>query len=245
MKRAAKTEQKEPPEVPRVRFEPIESISLTDRVYSAIKEQILNQDIPVGARLHDEQLQLELGVSRTPIREALSKLTREGLVEVIPRSRTRVRTFSEDDINQIFDVRIALETLAARKAVEHLGPDKLRELRKLYEESEKSLKHGNPEPALRFDVEMHRMILEASGNSWLQNIMSTINDFVVLFRNIGASNPSHTRFNHRHGEIVQALEQKDCASAVRFLVEHIAVAQEETVRDFRQKRYLKQDDDKD
>jgi DNA-binding GntR family transcriptional regulator len=245
MKRATKRRQKQSLALLRAQFEPIESISLTDRVYRAIKERILNQDIPVGARLHDEQLQRELGVSRTPIREALSKLTREGLVEVIPRSRTHVRTFSEDDINQLFEVRIALETLAVRKAVERLESGMLHELRELYEEAEKSLKHGNLKPSLRFDAEMHRMILEASGNAWLQNIMSTINDFVVLFRNIGATSSSHKRFNYRHGEIVQALEQKDCASGVRSLTEHIEVAREDTVRDFRHKHYLKHDDEKD
>lgn len=243
MKRAAKRDERAAPALVRSHFEPIETISLTDRVYRLIKERILSQDIPVGARLRDEQLELELRVSRTPIREALSKLTREGLVEVIPRSRTRVRTFSEDDINQIFEVRIALETLAVKKAVERLGSGKLHTLRKLYEESEKGLVHGTLEPALRFDTAMHQMILEASGNSWLQNIMSTINDFVILFRNIGATTHSHARFNYRHGEIVRALEQKDCSSAVRFLGEHIEVAHEDTVRDFRQKHYLKENKD--
>jgi DNA-binding GntR family transcriptional regulator len=124
-----------------------------------------------------------------------------------------------------------------------LGSGKLHTLRKLYEESEKGLVHGTLEPALRFDTAMHQMILEASGNSWLQNIMSTINDFVILFRNIGATTHSHARFNYRHGEIVRALEQKDCSSAVRFLGEHIEVAHEDTVRDFRQKHYLKDNKD--
>src|SRR5262245_35638355 len=98
-----------------VRLEPIQHVNLTDRVYRAIKDRLLSQEIEVGSRLREDDLAAQLGVSRTPIREALMRLAQEGLVEIAPRSGTHVCTFTPDDIEQIFDLRIALESLAVRK----------------------------------------------------------------------------------------------------------------------------------
>src|ERR1700761_8902396 len=99
---------------------PIAYETLTDSVYKTIKKQILTHELPLGSRIKDDDLAAQLGVSRTPVREAIHSLIHDGLVEVIPRSKTRVCTLSEGDINEIFDLRIALESLAARLSADRI-----------------------------------------------------------------------------------------------------------------------------
>jgi DNA-binding GntR family transcriptional regulator len=225
-------------------FERIHYENLTDQVYRAIKHRILSNYFEVGSRLRDEELALQLGVSRTPVREAILRLSRERLVEIIPRSGTRVRTFTEEDIEEIFELRIALETLAVRKAATRLDQAAVLRLRDLYEQAEVALKAGNAKPALDFDTEMHRTILWASGNQRLQEMMAALTDFVVLFRNIGAGTPFHRGFTYRHQDIVLALERRDADLASRMLAEHIDAAKRELFRDFRQRKLLDSKDER-
>jgi DNA-binding GntR family transcriptional regulator len=195
---------------------------------------ILSQQIPLGARLRDEELAEQLGVSRTPVREALRDLIRDGLVEAVPRSQTRVRMLTESDIEEIFDLRISLEALAVRLAAGRIPEVALKRLRDLYTRAEAALAKGDVRPSLDFDRDMHLTVLQFSGNRRLQEIMATINDYVTLFRNIGAMIPAHRGFNYRHREILRALEREDGESAARFMSEHILVAKEQTQRDFQQ-----------
>ncbi len=219
-----------------VQFEPIPYVNLTDQVYRAIKHRILSNEIEVGSRLRDEELARQLSVSRTPVREAIIRLNRERLVEIIPRSGTRVRTFTERDIEEIFDLRIALEALAVRKAAIRIEAAQLARLRETYERAEAALKKGDAKPALDFDTEMHQTILQASGNERLQEMMGTINDCVTLFRNIGAGTPFHRGFNYRHREILRALERRNSDLAARELSEHLEVAKTELFRDFKRRK---------
>jgi GntR family transcriptional regulator, rspAB operon transcriptional repressor len=221
-----------------VKLERIQYVTLTLRVYRAIKERILSGEIPVGRRLHCEDLAAQLGVSRTPVREAMMMLTREGLVEVIARSQTRVRTFTERDLDEIFDLRTALETLAIRKSVDRLRPEQLKRLCGMYRKSEAAMKRGNSKPVFEFDQELHRTILEASGNSRLQDMMAAINDYVVLFRNIGLTTITHRGHTARHSDILKALEHGDAEGAARAMTEHLLVSKEQTLRDFEQRRLL-------
>jgi DNA-binding GntR family transcriptional regulator len=224
-----------------VRFERLEHPNLTDRVYRVLKDRILSQQIEVGTRLRDEELAAQLGVSRTPVREALMYLSQEGLVEVYPRSGTRVRTFTEEDIEEIFEVRAALETLAVRKAAGRLGAEQVHRLRTLWEAAERALAKGDAAPALSLDREMHRVILEQSGNRRLKEIMSRINDYVALFRNLGARTPDHRGYTAEIPEILRALEQRDVEAAAAALALHIRLAKEQTLRDFRRRSLLPPD----
>jgi len=224
-----------------VKFEPIPYVNLTEQVYRAVKHRILSNELEVGSRLRDEELAAQLGVSRTPVREPILRLNREGLVEVIPRSGTRVRRFTERDIDDIFDLRIALEALATRRAALLLGDAEIAQLRAMHEKSETALKNGDTKPALEFDRQLHQTILQAAGNQRLQEVMATIDDCVTLFRNIGAGTPFHRGYTYRHRELVRALERRAPDLAVRLMSEHIEVAKTELLRDFRRRRLLDSD----
>ena len=221
-----------------MQFEPIPYVNLTEQVYRAIKNRILSNELEVGSRLRDEELALQLGVSRTPVREAILRLSREGLVEIFPRSGTRVRRFTEQDLDEIFDLRIALEALAIRKAALRLEPSQIDQLREMQEKSESALKKGETKPALEFDSHLHYTILQAAGNQRLQEMMVTINDCVTLFRNIGAGTPFHRGYTYRHRELFRALERRNPDLAARLMSEHIEAAKKELLRDFRRRRLL-------
>jgi DNA-binding GntR family transcriptional regulator len=221
-----------------LKLEPIEYVNLTDRVYRAIKERILSQDIEVGSRLRDEDLVAQLGVSRTPVREAIMRLAQEGLVDVVPRSGTYVRSFTKDDIEEIWDLRVALEALAVRRAAMRLDVQEVERLRAMHREAEAALQTGRTKLVLAFDQEMHRVILHASGNRRLQEAMGRINDLVELFRNIGARTPFHRGYTYRHREILEALERRDAAAAAQALAEHIEMSKRELFRDFEQRKNL-------
>ena len=220
-----------------VDIQPITYASLADTVYRSIKEKILNHEFPRGARIRDEELSKQLGVSRTPIRQAIRSLIRDGLVEVVPRSMTRVRNFTEQDIIEIFDIRIQLESLAARKSVDRISLAQLQHLKSLHKSAEEGLRDGSPKLALEFDREMHRVILENCGNERLQQMMVTINDSVSFFRKLGERTQAHRGFNYRHREILQALFRKDGDAAAKALTEHILMAKEQTLRDFEQQGF--------
>jgi len=226
----------------RVRLKPIDHPNLTDRVYQTLKDRIISQEIVVGSRLRDEELASQLGVSRTPVREALMHLAREGLVEVIPRSGTRVRTFTEQDIEDIFDVRISLEVLGIRKATPLLRQVDISRLRQMWEKAVTFIEKGDVRPMIEFDREMHSMIVEASGNRKLQEMMDSISQFVALFRNLGATTLGHDKFTHRLPEIVEALECRDGQAAAEALEEHIISARAQTLRDFRSRHLLVDDE---
>lgn len=226
-----------------VAFEPIPYVNLTDQVYRAIKHRILSNEFEVGSHLRDEELAAQLGVSRTPVREAVLCLSREGLVEIIPRSGTRVRRFTEQDIDEIFDLRIALEALAIRKAAVRLERAQVQQLHAMHEAAQSALKKGDTKPALEFDSQMHRTILQAAGNQRLQQMMTTINDCVTLFRNIGAGTPFHRGYTYRHRDLVRALKRRDPDLAARLMSEHIEVAKKELFRDFRHRNLLASSDE--
>lgn len=215
-------------------IQPVTYASLADTVYRSIKEKILNHEFPRGARIRDEELAKQLGVSRTPIREAIRTLIRDGLVEVVPRSMTRVRDFTEQDIVEIFDIRIQLESLAVRKSVDRISTAQLESLRSLHKSAEQGLRNGSPKLALEYDREMHRVILENCGNKRLQRMMITINDSVSFFRKLGERTQAHRGFNYRHREILQALFRRDAEAAAKALTDHILKAKEQTLRDFEQ-----------
>jgi DNA-binding GntR family transcriptional regulator len=211
---------------------PIAYETLKDSVYKSVKKLILTHELPLGSRIKDDEIAHQLGVSRTPVREAIHSLIRDGLVEAKPRSQTRVRMLSESDIDEIFDLRIALESLATRLSIERIPSAELERLNHLHTLAEAGIKKNDSRPALHFDSEMHSVIIKNCGNNRLIAIMQNINDYVTLFRNLSERTPAHRGFNYRHREIVRALNREDGEAAARAIEDHILMAKEQTQRDF-------------
>src|SRR5688572_19350509 len=137
----------------------------TDEAYEAMRQAILSHVFKPGERLQDEEISQKLGVSLTPVRHALQQLAREGLIETHPRSGTCVSSVSAEDIEETFEIRCALECLAAERAISRNGDEQLQHLRVLIEQltrpvdDEISLREHE-----RANFELHQTIINASGS---------------------------------------------------------------------------------
>ncbi len=108
-----------------MRIKMIKHSNLSHRIYEILKDQIINEELAPGERLLDDKLASSFGVSRTPVREALTRLTSEGLVEITPRSGIYVKKLTRKDVEEIYKIRKVLEGLAAREATSIIDGKKL------------------------------------------------------------------------------------------------------------------------
>ena len=149
-------------------------LPLRDVVFNTLRTSILTGELKPGERLMEIHLADKLGVSRTPIREAIRKLELEGLVTMIPRRGAEVAQITEKNLRDVLEVRRALDALAVELACERITEDELAELKKACENFELETKRGNANQVAQADVELHDIILKASGNERLMQMISKL-----------------------------------------------------------------------
>jgi DNA-binding GntR family transcriptional regulator len=136
-------------------------VSVVDRVYEVLQGRIIGGDLEVGSRIHQENVSAELGVSRTPVREALARLAAEGLVEFLPNRGARVAEVAFDDMRTSYEARLALEPLAARYAAERRGPDDLKRINAALAEQRRARSTRATYGAIR---RFHLAVVDAAGS---------------------------------------------------------------------------------
>ena len=141
----------------------LERKSLSEQAYRLLAERIVGGRYPAGSRLTEEALASEFGISRTPLREALRRLTAEGLIEPLPKRGLRVVSPSPEEIAELFDCRSRIEPPLLREALPRIPKEELLELRR-------RLETGDPEESLAVDESMHRLIAEHCGNRFFREI---------------------------------------------------------------------------
>lgn len=212
----------------------------TDEVYENLRDAILNRHFKPGERLQVDEIAERLGVSLTPVRHAIQQLATEGLIEIKPRSGTFVAMLSLEDIEATFDVRVALECLAAEKAVESVRPSDLKKLDDLLELLRRPV---NNEETLRkhekANSDLHLLLIEAAGNRRLTEIYKGLNAHLTIARIHAAernapADPAPAREitgrfaaeQAEHDEVVAALKAKDVARMQAAIRKHIGRAKE-------------------
>src|SRR6266568_7132334 len=145
-----------------------ENLTLWQRVYEHLREEILSEHLEPGAELLEVPLSEELGVSRGPIREAIGRLAAEGLVTVRPRRGAVVRSLSKEEFLELYQVREALERMAMQLAVPRLTDQQFDELAALNEAMEAHATRNKVEAFFEANLAFHARLLEASGNGKLQ-----------------------------------------------------------------------------
>ncbi len=192
-----------------------------DRAYLQIKEKIITVEMPPGSVIQETHLIEELGLGRTPIREALKQLQSENLVVVAPRRGMFVADVAITDLQQIYEVRVTLESLCARLAAQRITPEQLGELKCLMTEYQGS-DQGDKELVLSLDRRFHQLMAEAAGNKFL---LSEVEKFYNLSLRIWylAINSIQSRdFDlDAHFEIAHAIESRDCSRSEQRMREHI------------------------
>ena len=139
-------------------------LPLRDVVFNTLRQAILKGELKPGERLMEIALADKLGVSRTPIREALRKLEQEGLVVMIPRRGAQVADITEKDLNDVLEVRIALENLSIEKACKRMTDEQIKKLGLAAREFERTIAEDNLVKLAEADVAFHEIIYQAADN---------------------------------------------------------------------------------
>ncbi len=201
--------------------------SLTDQAYRQIKEWILRYHLKPGARLHVSDLARALKVSQTPVREALSMLEKEHLIERQPQKGYRVGAFSLQEIEDLYDLRIALEVLATRQAAKRMSAAARKQLATILSEFGRFLKTDRKRRILERGQDFHVVILEASGNRPLAEIGRAILDRIWVIQNVHLLTTDHLSDAHpQHQQILEALERADAKRAAALMEKHLTQAKE-------------------
>lgn len=206
-----------------------EYLPLRDVVFNTLREAILKGELIPGERLMEKQLAERMGVSRTPIREAIRKLELEGLVMMVPRKGAEVAKITEKDIRDVLEVRATLEALAVRLACEKMNELGLAKLTRVKEEFEKAAYKKEVEVLIDKDVEFHDIIFAATGNDKLIHIVNNLREQIYRFRVKYISEMNDFMgLVEEHEAIVQSIRNKDPKKAEEIAVRHI-VNQEKAV----------------
>lgn len=195
---------------------------LREVVCEALREAIRNGVLKPGERLMEIQLAEELGVSRTPVREAIRKLELEGYVVMMPRRGTYVASMSIRDINEIFEIRTALESLSNGLAAEHITEEELEHLQRLLVIIGGYIKAGDIEKIVETDIEFHDLMYHAARNQRLVGIISNLRDQLTRFRTLSMSYPGRLEATiEEHKAIVEAIANGDRKMASKAAEKHM------------------------
>ncbi len=156
--------------------------SLREEVYDSLRRSIIHGKLKGGQRLIEETLAHQVGISRTPVREAFHKLERDDLVMRLPKGGFAVRKFTRDDVEEIFGIRSALESYAAYLAAIHISPEKLDLLEKKVEESQKALENEDHDKVVQLHTEFHDLLYKASKSRKLVDMISNYSDYFYRYR---------------------------------------------------------------
>ena len=187
---------------------------LREMVYEELKIQILTGQIVPGTRMMEVDLAEEMGVSRTPIREAIRKLEKEGLVTIEPRRGAYASMISTQDMVEILEVRQDLEGLAAYFAATRMSPVEMEELKEIADKYNDAVKSGNMKELIRYDTQFHRLIVDSCNNKILVSMVEQLQELVLRFRYIYYDNFKRgEEMPREHQEIIDAIASGDADRA--------------------------------
>lgn len=197
-------------------------MTLADRAYEHVRGEILDGRLPVGSVIAEGTVADELGISKTPVRQALQTLRREGLLEVGPRRQVIVRGFSGEHRQEITDIRIALESLSVRRACEVMTLEQIDHLRLLLIRQKRTVDARDEEGFIELDEQFHLHIAEAAGMPIVERFLSQLRGFVRVMRLGTTRPPGHLReVLSEHEAIADLIEARRPARAERALRDHL------------------------
>ncbi len=195
---------------------------LRDVVFENLREAIVEGKVKPGQRLMEVQLAEQLGVSRTPVREAIRKLELEGLVIMLPRKGAYVANMSLKDIIDVLEIRASVEGLAASLASERISPEDIKKLEAILKDFEQSAAGSDVETLLKKDVEFHECIFKATKNKKLHQLINSLWEQVYRFRVTYISDYDSTvNIARDHKLILEAIKKGDNEMAKKYATEHI------------------------
>ena len=199
-----------------------EYLPLRDVVFNTLRQAILKGELAPGERLMEIQLAEKLGVSRTPIREAIRKLELEGLVLMIPRKGAEVARISEKSLRDVLEVRRSLEELAIELACERMTEEELRTLEQAQAAFKKAIEDGDAMAIAETDGSYHDLIYQGTGNDKLVQILNNLREQMYRYRlEYIKDRDKRQILLLEHDHILKALRGRNIAEAKMAVREHI------------------------
>ncbi len=198
-------------------------LPLRDVVFNTLREAILKGDLKPGERLMELQLAAKLGVSRTPIREAIRMLEQEGLAVTMPRKGAEVAKMTLKDMEDVLEIREALDELAVRIACEKITDEQMKRLTDAKDLFETSTRSGDVKMIAEADVSFHDVIYEATGNPKLETLLNNLREQVYRYRVEYIKDPqNYPVLIREHEAILLALKERNVKKAENAMHEHVA-----------------------
>ena len=199
---------------------------ISDEVYEALQTMILSRRLAPGEQLSLTHIEQQMGISRTPLKEALNRLAHAGLVKIEPRKGTYVADPTDDEISESFDVRRALEMYAVKLAVRNMTPSRLQQIRELVEALRSMVQGGDKNQILQeffdLDHDLHLLIVETSGNRRLRETWEQVNLHGYMARvRYGTAGRLIDSTQEEHEEILRAFAAGDASAAEQAMSNHI------------------------
>ena len=195
---------------------------LREIVYEELKRQILVGEIAPGTRMMEVELAEDMGVSRTPVREAIRKLEKEGLVTIEPRRGAYASDISIKDMVDVLEVRQMLEGMAASMAAQKVTEEEKLDFVEANSAYKNAVKKGNIEEIIRYDELFHQLIVSYSGNKTLNQLLSQVQELALRFRYIYYDDFSrYENLPVEHEEIEEAIISGDTQKAKVVAEEHV------------------------
>jgi DNA-binding GntR family transcriptional regulator len=193
---------------------------LRDQVRDHLRQRIITGQLQPGDRMVERELAAELGVSRIPIREAIRTLESEGFVSVVPRRGVIVQRLTEQDVDELFDVREALEVLAARRAAERATKAELQQLAKALTAARRAIKSGDSGAVGAASENFHDELIKLAHNDLLAAMLEPVQGRLHwLFRQHGDA----TALHHEHQRLFDAVASGNADQAAAEALKHVQV----------------------
>jgi len=204
---------------------------LRDVIFDTLRQAIIVGELKPGERLMEVQLAQKMGVSRTPVREAIRKLELEGLVEMLPRKGAHVADLSVKDIMDVLEVRATLDGLASSLSASRINDDEIKVLRHLLDQFISYVEKDNLQGSIKKDVEFHDVIYHSSRNDKLIQISNNLREQVQRFRVIYIKDYSSSKeLIKEHETIFDAIVSRDPEAAMQAAQIHIKNQEEAIIR---------------
>jgi len=195
---------------------------LREQVYKNLKASILNEHLPPNKRLIEEKLASEMGTSRTPVREAIQKLEKEGLISKLPKGGFVVSTITDDDIEEVFGIRSILEGYAGYLATKKATDENILSLEEIVKQQEQFLQKKDVEEIRRLNTEFHDKLYRAAKSTKLYRIINDLRDYIyryriIIFRYEGIADISIKD----HKEMITLMRAKNAVRVEKLIRKHV------------------------
>jgi DNA-binding GntR family transcriptional regulator len=168
--------------VTQVKLDLVQKAHVFDQVYDHIVAQITSGTVPPGQRIKDSEWSARLGISRTPVREAMRKLSQEGLLKALPAGGYEVRRLAADDLENLYRCRAGLEFAATHEATAAATAEQLDKIGKVVEATDRAIADRNLDEAFKLNSRFHSLILDASGNGFVKESLKSLGNLILLYR---------------------------------------------------------------